>query len=115
MLAQIYGAVTLHYGERIWVPQIITRCKVDLCRLQEFEGTISNPGSPSEVSEFVWVNAESPSSMLGCDSRDYCMSSVADAMRRDGEQLVFLWIQVSLTVQPPIIKKIPPKSRLTHC
>lgn len=65
-----------------------------------------NLGSPSEVAEFVWVNAESPSSILGCDCGNHCLSFVADATRWDGEQAVFLWSQVSSTVQPLILEAL---------
>jgi len=58
--------------------------------LQEFEGTISSLDSPSEVAEFVWMNAESPSSILGCDHGDHRTPFVVDAIWWDGEQVVFL-------------------------
>lgn len=49
------------------------------------------------------MNAERLSSVLGWDSRGCCVA-VADAMRWDGEKVVFLWSQVSFTTQPLLLK-----------
>lgn len=56
------------------VPHVIKRHKIDLCRVQELEGIISNLGPPNEIAEFVWVSTESPSFTLGCDDGDHCLS-----------------------------------------
>lgn len=46
------------------------------------------------------MNAESHP----CDYGDRCLPFVADAIQWDGEPVVFLWNQVSSTVQPLILK-----------